>query len=246
MNTQPKANQQKRNEEFRKVPAQGTEVPIWGQDIEDSIEEEKFAAQEQALKQKTQDHEMDVDAQDEDINDAPDDFEEEFDDDSDEDLSDDEELKSEDNDDDEPDEEDENYSGQKGRYGKQTAQKTKVIQKTSTQRKKYTKQSDNFIKRTMRAAKKAAKDDKLRFICVKCNEEFSSGWALGGHASRVHPGESDSYRKKIKRREERVFERMLLAKAKERHAEFYGEEAPLNRVKIRKFKKEIKKEIASK
>ncbi len=39
-----------------------------------------------------------------------------------------------------------------------------------------------------------------RFICDKCGEIFNSGWALGGHASRVHPGRSESYRKKIQRR----------------------------------------------
>jgi len=48
---------------------------------------------------------------------------------------------------------------------------------------------------------------KQRYVCPKCNEVFGSGWALGGHASRVHPGESDSYKKKIERREQRVIER---------------------------------------
>jgi len=28
------------------------------------------------------------------------------------------------------------------------------------------------------------------YNCEKCGDVFSSGWALGGHASRVHPGES--------------------------------------------------------
>jgi len=56
-----------------------------------------------------------------------------------------------------------------------------------------------------------------QFICEKCGEQFSSGWALGGHASRVHPGESEAYRRKIQRREERVFERELLVLAKKKH-----------------------------
>ena len=35
-----------------------------------------------------------------------------------------------------------------------------------------------------------SKENKLKFVCSKCGEVFHSGWALGGHASRVHPGES--------------------------------------------------------
>ncbi len=66
---------------------------------------------------------------------------------------------------------------------------------------------------------------------------------MGGHASRVHPGESDSYKRKIERREERIIERQLLAMAKKKHNELFGENAPLNRVKIRKFKKELKKQM---
>ena len=53
------------------------------------------------------------------------------------------------------------------------------------------------------------------FVCEKCGEEFPSGWALGGHASRVYPGKSDAYRREIQRREERTFERDLLQFAKE-------------------------------
>ena len=81
------------------------------------------------------------------------------------------------------------------------------------------------------------------FVCDKCGEKFQSGWALGGHASRVHPGESDAYKRKIQRREERTFDRELLALAKQRHAEVYGQNAPINRVKIRKFKREIRNEL---
>ena len=79
-----------------------------------------------------------------------------------------------------------------------------------------------------------------KFICEKCGEEFQSGWALGGHASRVHPGQSDAYRRKIQRREERGFERLLLAAAKRRHMQVYGPHTPINRVKIRKFKRELR------
>ena len=72
---------------------------------------------------------------------------------------------------------------------------------------------------------------------------FLSGWALGGHASRVHPGESVAYRKKILRREERAFERELLALAKAKHLEVYGADTPINRVKIRKFKRELRSSV---
>ena len=81
------------------------------------------------------------------------------------------------------------------------------------------------------------------FICEKCGEVFLSGWALGGHASRVHPGESEAYRRKIRRREERAWERDLLSQAKRRHHEVYGPTAPINRVKIRKFKRELRAEM---
>ena len=59
----------------------------------------------------------------------------------------------------------------------------------------------------------------------------------------MHPGESDAYRKKIQRREERTFERDLLALAKERHFRVYGINTPINRVKIRKFKRELRAEL---
>ena len=81
------------------------------------------------------------------------------------------------------------------------------------------------------------------FLCEKCGEVFTSGWALGGHASRVHPGESMSYRKKIQRRQERENERLLLKLAKERHRQVYGESVAINRVKIRKFKREFRRQM---
>ena len=60
--------------------------------------------------------------------------------------------------------------------------------------------------------------------------------------SRVHPGQSTSYARKLQRREERGFDRELLRLAKIRHTELCGSDAPLDRVKIRRFKKEIKYE----
>ena len=46
-------------------------------------------------------------------------------------------------------------------------------------------------------AKKDSHKDADDFTCEKCGESFGSGWALGGHASRVHPGESKAYKRKI-------------------------------------------------
>jgi hypothetical protein len=58
--------------------------------------------------------------------------------------------------------------------------------------------------------------------------------------SRVHPGQSTSYARKLQRRDERCFDRELLRLAKIRHSETCGANATLDRVKIRRFKKEIK------
>ena len=80
-------------------------------------------------------------------------------------------------------------------------------------------------------------------MCDKCGDIFNSGWALGGHASRVHPGTSEAYKKKVQRREEREFERKLLQLAKEKHKSVYGQNTPINRVKIRKFKREFRRAI---
>lgn len=73
------------------------------------------------------------------------------------------------------------------------------------------KQRKTLIKKPPKVPKRAAQKSKQpqpilangeeeKFVCDKCGEIFTSGWALGGHASRVHPGESESYRKKIQRR----------------------------------------------
>jgi hypothetical protein len=61
--------------------------------------------------------------------------------------------------------------------------------------------------------------------------------------SRVHPGMSDSYNKKIQRREEREQEREILRLAKEKFYSQFGSNAILDRVKIRRFKKDIKKKF---
>lgn len=49
----------------------------------------------------------------------------------------------------------------------------------------------------------------------------------------------------MKRREERTFDRKLLELAKQRHMEVYGASEKLNRVKIRRFKKEIRSMLAT-
>ena len=44
------------------------------------------------------------------------------------------------------------------------------------------------------------------------------------------------------RRQERTFDRKLLELAKNKHMEVYGDDQPINRVKIRRFKKELRKQ----
>ena len=61
--------------------------------------------------------------------------------------------------------------------------------------------------------------------------------------SRVHPGQSNSYARKIQRREERTFDRELLRLAKIEHSHIYGEATPLDRVKIRRFKRNLRSSI---
>lgn len=111
--------------------------------------------------------------------------------------------------------EDDNYSARKN-FAKKTLKKaSRTVAKSSIIGTK--KLASNSIRKSSRSVKKPTKD-RQRFVCAKCGEEFSSGWALGGHASRVHPGESDSYRRKIERREERTIERKILNMAKEKHS----------------------------
>ncbi len=55
--------------------------------------------------------------------------------------------------------------------------------------------------------------------------------------SRKHPGTSDAYNKKIKVRKMRKHDRAILRLAKEKFYRENGEEAELNRVAIRRFKK---------
>ena len=61
--------------------------------------------------------------------------------------------------------------------------------------------------------------------------------------SRVHPGKSESYAKKVERRKERAFDRELLRLSKIKHARELGPDAALDRVKIRRFKKQLRAKI---
>lgn len=47
----------------------------------------------------------------------------------------------------------------------------------------------------------------------------------------------------MERRLERTFDRKLLELAKEKHYKLYGVNADLNRVKIRRFKKELRRQF---
>ncbi len=82
-----------------------------------------------------------------------------------------------------------------------------------------------------------------KFICQTCGEVFAHGQALGGHMSRTHPRSSTAYNKKVQRRREREVDRELLRLAKIKHADEYGDEAPIDRVKIRRYKKELRKSV---
>ena len=61
--------------------------------------------------------------------------------------------------------------------------------------------------------------------------------------SRKHPGESEAFIKKVQRRKEREFERELLHFAKLKHSKLYGEDKQIDRVKIRRFRKELRKQF---
>jgi len=61
--------------------------------------------------------------------------------------------------------------------------------------------------------------------------------------SRTHPGSSSAYNNKVLRRGEREVDRELLRLAKIKHTEEFGSEAPIDRVKIRRFKKELRKQV---
>lgn len=59
--------------------------------------------------------------------------------------------------------------------------------------------------------------------------------------SRAHPGKSDTYKEKIRVRKNREKERKVFKQAKSEFFEIYGNEAPINRAKIRRLKEQIKK-----
>ena len=55
---------------------------------------------------------------------------------------------------------------------------------------------------------------KLAFECKLCGMSFDRAQKLGGHCSRLHPGQNDKYNKKIERRNEREHIRESLRQAK--------------------------------
>ena len=61
--------------------------------------------------------------------------------------------------------------------------------------------------------------------------------------SRTHPGTSSAYIRKVQRRKERARDRELLRRSKLMHYELYGRDAPIDRVKIRKFKRQFLKQV---
>ena len=61
--------------------------------------------------------------------------------------------------------------------------------------------------------------------------------------SRTHPGTSQAFNRKVTRRKEREQERELLRLAKLMHYEKDGRDKPLDRVKIRRYKKDLRKQM---
>ena len=55
------------------------------------------------------------------------------------------------------------------------------------------------------------------FSCKICAKKFRTRQALGGHMSKLHPGSSEKYKRKLMRREERVNDRYVHSLAKEIH-----------------------------
>ena len=62
---------------------------------------------------------------------------------------------------------------------------------------------------------KKVEADSKETSCKICGDTFKNGVALGGHASKAHPGGSLAYKRKIEVREARAEERQFLLKAKE-------------------------------
>ena len=56
---------------------------------------------------------------------------------------------------------------------------------------------------------------KQAFECKHCKRSFTTRQGLGGHASKRHPGESDTYQAKVTRRAQRKNDRMVLGIAKQ-------------------------------
>lgn len=61
------------------------------------------------------------------------------------------------------------------------------------------------------------------FECGKCKEKFNKKQQLGGHMSRAHPGESETYLAKQRKRKERENERYILELARKKFYQKYGQ-----------------------
>ena len=107
-----------------------------------------------------------------------------------------------------------------------------------------TKPAKSLLKKRQATPEMSVDDEQAtNFVCKECGDVFEHGQALGGHMSRKHPGQSAAFNKKILRRKEREFERELLHYAKEKHSKLYGSDKPIDRVKIRRFRKEMRKQF---
>ena len=91
--------------------------------------------------------------------------------------------------------------------------KTKTI--TKPKKRDLKKRSKTKKGKKVAKAVKGAAHALNETTCKICGETFKNGVALGGHASKAHPGGSLAYKRKIEVREARAEERLFLVKAKE-------------------------------
>ena len=79
----------------------------------------------------------------------------------------------------------------------------------------------------------------LGLKCPFCERVFKRSQALGGHTSKAHNGQSQSYSRKQERREERTVERETLREAKALFAAQTGLDPAINRAKVTQLKKQL-------
>ncbi len=69
------------------------------------------------------------------------------------------------------------------------------------------KESNRSMWNTAKSINYTNDDGDVLYVCVACKKEFKSGVALGGHWSRAHPGQSETYKHKMTVRKQNETER---------------------------------------